>query len=105
MDSITISMDVNLSKLWQKVKGQPGMLQFMGLQRVGHDLVTEQRQQGTKLSRVMLRWSYGKQRGQLFQLVHRKKASREEQWSWVLQLAEWEVTFCPNWASGSVLLE
>ena len=22
--------------------GKPGMLQFMGLQRVGHDLVTEQ---------------------------------------------------------------
>ena len=41
LDSITISVDVNLSKLWQKVKGQPGMLQFMGLQRVGHDLVTE----------------------------------------------------------------
>ena len=36
------SMDVSLSKLWETVKEKPGMLQFMGLQRVGHDLVTEQ---------------------------------------------------------------
>ena len=34
-------MDMNLSKLWD---GEPGMLQFMGFQRVGHDLVTEQQQ-------------------------------------------------------------
>ena len=37
------SMDMSLSKLWEIVKdGKPGVLQFMGLQRVREDLVTEQ---------------------------------------------------------------
>ena len=45
--SITDSVDVNLSKLWEMVKGgEPGMLQSMESQRVGHDLVTGQQQQG-----------------------------------------------------------
>ena len=36
-------MDMNLSKPWEKVKDRgPGMLQSMGLQRVGHDLALEQ---------------------------------------------------------------
>ena len=36
-------MDMNLSKLQETVKtGKPGMLQFMGLQWVKHDLATEQ---------------------------------------------------------------
>ena len=43
MDGITDSMDMNLSKLWGLVKGrEPGVLQFMGSQRVEYDLVTEQ---------------------------------------------------------------
>ena len=43
LDSITYSMDMNLSKLgtyWRT--REPGMLQSMGLQRVKHDLATEQ---------------------------------------------------------------
>ena len=41
VDSITDSMDINLSKVQEVVKaGKPRVLQFMGLQRVGHNLVT-----------------------------------------------------------------
>ena len=40
LDSITDSMDMNWSKLQEKV--EPGVLQSMGSQKiVGHDLVTE----------------------------------------------------------------
>ena len=43
LDSITDSM--SLSKLQEIVRiGKPGMLQSMGSQRAGHDLVTEQQQ-------------------------------------------------------------
>ena len=45
LDGITDSMDMSLSKLrsWWWT-GKPGVLQSMGSQRVGHDLVTEQLQ-------------------------------------------------------------
>ena len=45
LDGITDSMDMRLSRLKEIVRtGKPGMLQFMGLQKVGHDLGTEQQQ-------------------------------------------------------------
>ena len=43
LDSIIYSMDMNLSKLLERVKDRkPGVLQSMVLQRVRHDLATEQ---------------------------------------------------------------
>ena len=45
LDGIIDSMVMSLSKFLEMVKlGKPGMLQSMGLQRVRHDLATEQQQ-------------------------------------------------------------
>ena len=42
LDGIINSMDMNVSKLQGTVEDRkPGVLQSMGLQRVGHDLATE----------------------------------------------------------------
>ena len=41
LDGITDSMDMSLSELRELVIGRPGVLQFMELQRVGHDRATE----------------------------------------------------------------
>ena len=47
LDSISDSMDMNLSKLWETVedRGEPGVLKSMGLQIVRLDLATEHQQQ------------------------------------------------------------
>ena len=45
LDGLTDSLGVSLSKLWEIVKDRE-VLQSMGLQRVRHDLVTEQQSNG-----------------------------------------------------------
>ena len=46
LDGINDSMDMNLGKLQETAKeGEPGVLQSMKSQRVGHDLANEQQQQ------------------------------------------------------------
>ena len=53
LGSITNSMDMNLSKLWETVEDRgPGVLPSMGLQRVEHDLATEQQQQSKALGLI-----------------------------------------------------
>ena len=45
LGGITDSENMNWSKLWEMVKArEPGSLQSMGLQRIGHNLAAEQQQ-------------------------------------------------------------
>ena len=55
LDSIPDSLDRSMSKLWETVEiGKPGVLQSMGLQRIGHDCVTEQQRKFTWLKSMWL---------------------------------------------------
>ena len=47
LTGITKSTDMNLSQLWETVKGKSAVLQSTGSQRVGHDLASEQQCENT----------------------------------------------------------
>ena len=56
LDSIIDSMDVNLGQSWEMVRDtKPGVLQAMGLRRVGCDLATEQQQQKYNINHEFIR--------------------------------------------------
>ena len=62
LDGITDSMDTGLGRLREIVMdGRPGVLRFMGSQRVGHDWATELNWTDTSL---------------IFKLLHRRKGSQ-----------------------------
>ena len=53
LDGITDSMGMSLSKLWEMVKDREiWRAASMGLQRVGHDWVTEQQQHNTVYAKL-----------------------------------------------------
>jgi len=54
LDNITNSVDMNLSKLWDIVKDKGSLVccKFIGLQKVGHGLVTEQKKMSSLAQNV-----------------------------------------------------
>ena len=56
LDKIMDSLDLTLGKLWEMVKNKkPGMLQSMGSQRVGHDLVMNNTNNSVNFMETLLR--------------------------------------------------
>ena len=52
LDGITGSMDMNWSKIQEIVKDREAWHAYMGLQRVGHDLSTEQQINNNKTKTI-----------------------------------------------------
>ena len=76
MDGIIGSTDMSLSKLWEIVKDREACrLQSMGLQKVRHDLVTEQLHKGgiSMSIALLVRRGKGPQEEREGNLVERKR--------------------------------
>ena len=79
LDSITDSIDMNFSKLWEIVETEnPGVLQSMKLQRVGLDFVTKQQQQ-------IIFWIWNKENLCI--------GKRWGKFSWEDKVSDWEVVW------------
>ena len=75
IDSITNSVDMNLSKLWEIVKDRKAWYAGVhGLQRIRHDLVAEQQQQ--QISNSLHRWRENSQLGVRYEEILRMQNSK-----------------------------
>ena len=98
VDGITDSVDTGLNKLQGTVKdGEPGVLQSLGLQRVGRDLVGEQQQQPGRVG-PRLQASPGVTPGQRRARVVTRRP-RPRAWLYVGGVYSWAAS-PPAWREG-----
>ena len=75
LDNITNSVDMNLSKLWDIVKDKGSLVccKFIGLQKVGHGLVTEQKKMSSLAQNVKESFFWERENYRLQTQIYTKK--------------------------------